>query len=102
VCANSILRHIVSFNGIPTDVFLHTWSYDLESQFRGLFNLTAAEFEHNQPYEAQMKGLFPAYSWAEISYTLSVQRVVRRSRIFPPQHYYRVACGGLCKSTAAL
>ena len=77
VCANSVLKHIVRNNPVPTDVFLHTWSFDLEPQFRQLYNLTASAFEHNRPYEAQMKHLFPEYSWPEISYTISVQRVVR-------------------------
>lgn len=52
VCANSIKRHLLA----PSikkhvdkmskfDVFLHTWSFDLEPELRSSFNLTSAEFE---------------------------------------------------------
>mmetsp|Transcript_11677 Transcript_11677/g.27389 ORF Transcript_11677/g.27389 Transcript_11677/m.27389 type:complete len:338 (+) Transcript_11677:167-1180(+) len=76
VCAKAIDRHIVKANGIETDYFLHSWNIDLEHDFRKYYNFTMAEFEDNRPYEKTFKPIFPTKHWAEISFTLSVQRVV--------------------------
>jgi len=79
VCSRSILKHIVDFNKVPTDIFLHTWAFDLEHEFRGLYDLTAARFEDNRIAERELGPLFDlaSASWGEISFTLSAMRVVR-------------------------
>jgi hypothetical protein len=79
VCSRSILKHIVDFNKVPTDIFLHTWAFDLEHEFRGLYDLTDARFEDNRIAERELGPLFDlaSASWGEISFTLSAMRVVR-------------------------
>lgn len=77
VCAASIMMHIVNHTNTTTDAFLHTWSFDLESRLRKAWNLTDAVFEDNRILEARFKGKYPTVSWAEVSYTLSVQTAVK-------------------------
>ena len=59
VCANSIMRHLVAPMRSRVDVFMHSWSYDIEADLRRAWgaNLTAAEFEHNGPYEELLRPL---------------------------------------------
>ena len=92
VCAASIMRHLVGPSGVPTDIFMHTWSFDLEERLRRAWNLTDALFEDNRPYQSMLMhkfhvansskstsigGKYQRVSWGEISYTLSVQSAVR-------------------------
>jgi len=86
ICANTVKKHIIEFNGVPTDVFQHSWNPELEGGFRATylappFNTFVKSytgvFEDNRPYEAQLRPIYgadPAADWSQVSWSVSMSR----------------------------
>ena len=79
VCYHSIRKHILEANGLEdADVFIHSWSIELENQFKELYRPKMSEFEDNRVYDTfvgdSIRPPGTSVSWKEISYTISVQR----------------------------
>mmetsp|Transcript_46866 Transcript_46866/g.60235 ORF Transcript_46866/g.60235 Transcript_46866/m.60235 type:complete len:343 (-) Transcript_46866:251-1279(-) len=78
VCAASIMKHMVKANNdVEFDFFIHTWSFELETQFRALYDFKMAEFEDNRIYEPRISALYPQFKWSELSYTISAQSAIQ-------------------------
>lgn len=74
VCANTVKKHIIEANGIPTDIFQHSWNPELATGFRRSyldppFNQYVANytglFENNLPYEEMLRSLYNGSDWSQ-------------------------------------
>jgi len=77
--AASIKKHIVEANpDYDVDIFIHCWSYELESDISLLYQPKLAKFEDNRQYSSEIESKCQTpFDFGGISQALSIERVLK-------------------------